>query len=71
MWHWAAPDDGRVPWDRARVVRLPPAATAAKRAAVGCFTTQVHPLGPAPEDDVVLPPEVLAHFERDLEVVFR
>ncbi|RBY77193.1 PIG-L family deacetylase [Geodermatophilus sp. TF02-6] len=69
-WHWAAPADRRVPWDRARVVRVPPPLRAARRAAVACFATQVRPLGPAPEDAVVLPPEVLAHFDRDVEVVF-
>lgn len=69
-WHWARPGDDRVPWDRARRVALPPAVRAAKSRAVGCFTTQVRPLGPAPEDAVVLPPEVLAHFDRDAEWVF-
>ena len=32
-WHWAEPDDARVPWDRARRVRLPPAARPAQAAA--------------------------------------
>ncbi|NYJ07720.1 PIG-L deacetylase family protein [Petropleomorpha daqingensis] len=69
-WTWSGPDDPRVPWHRARLVRLPPAVQAARRDAVACFATQVRPLGPAPEDAVVLPPEVLEHFDRDVEVVF-
>lgn len=69
-WHWAVPGDPRVPWDRARRVALPPAVRAAKSRAVGCFATQVRPIGPAPEDAAVLPPEVLAHFDRAAEWVF-
>jgi len=69
-WHWSRPGDPRVPWHRARVVRLSPAVRAARRDAVACFATQVRPVGPAPEDAAVLPPEVLEHFDRDVEVVF-
>ncbi|MQA32367.1 PIG-L deacetylase family protein [Modestobacter roseus] len=70
-WHWATPDDARVPWHAAHRVDLPEGVRAAKRAAVARFTTQVRPLGPDPADRVVLPPEVLAHFDRDCEVLFR
>ncbi len=66
-WHWAHPGDPRVPWDRAREVALPPAVRAAKQAAIACFTTQVHPLGP---DPAVLPPQFLAHADRDHEVLW-
>ena len=69
-WHWAGPGDDRVPWHRARRVALDAAERAAKQSAVARFVTQVRPLGPGSEDAVVLPPEVLAHFDRDLEVVF-
>ncbi|MEU2349304.1 PIG-L family deacetylase [Modestobacter sp. NPDC049651] len=68
-WHWAVPDDPRVPWRSAHRVDLPPAVRAAKREAVGRFTTQVRPVGPAPADRAVLPPDVLAHFDRDTEVL--
>jgi LmbE family N-acetylglucosaminyl deacetylase len=71
MWQWAVPGDPRVPWQRALRVPLPAERRAAKRAAVDCFVTQVRPLGPAPEDAAVLPPEMLASFDRDTEVVFR
>jgi LmbE family N-acetylglucosaminyl deacetylase len=69
-WHWAGPDDGRVPWDRARRIDLPVDVRVRKAAAVECFGTQIRPIGPAPADGPVLPPGVLAHFARDHEVVF-
>ncbi|POM25548.1 GlcNAc-PI de-N-acetylase [Actinomadura rubteroloni] len=61
-WHWARPGDPRVPWDRAWRVPLPPAAVAAKRAAIGCFASQL---------GTILPPGVVEHFTRDDEVLFR
>ena len=71
-WQWAVPGDARVPWDRAAAGRRsPPTARAAKRAAVACFATPGAAPRPGPEDAAVLPPEVLAHFDRDAEVVFR
>ncbi len=68
-WHWATPDDPRVPWGRARRVPLPAAVQQAKARAVQAFRTQVAPLGPRPEDAPVLPPHVLARFARTEEVV--
>jgi LmbE family N-acetylglucosaminyl deacetylase len=69
MWHWAAPADPRVPWNRALRIPLPPRAVARKRAAITCFASQTqdrgHDLGP------VLAPGVVAHFTRSMEVLFR
>jgi len=70
-WHWSSPDDGALPWHRARVVRLTLAERLARDHAVSGFTTQVHPLSASAGDEAVLPPEVRAHFERDVEVLFR
>jgi LmbE family N-acetylglucosaminyl deacetylase len=69
MWHWARPGDPRVPWDQARRVVLPPWAAARKRAAIGCFTSQLEPrpAGAGP----VLPAAILAHFTRPQEVLFQ
>jgi LmbE family N-acetylglucosaminyl deacetylase len=69
MWHWAVPGDSRVPWHRARRVRLPASAAARKRAAIACFTSQLERRGDglAP----VLPARTVAHFTRDMEVLFR
>jgi LmbE family N-acetylglucosaminyl deacetylase len=65
MWHWAAPGDGRFPWDRVRV--SPVADVDAKAAAISMFTSQVEPIGPAPEDAAILPPHVVARFVRPYE----
>ena len=70
LWHWARPGDARVPWDRARVVPLPDRARAAKAAAVAEFASQIQPLGPDPADAAILPPAVLARFQRPMEVYF-
>ncbi|MET9929318.1 MULTISPECIES: PIG-L family deacetylase [unclassified Streptomyces] len=70
MWHWAEPGDSRVPWERAARIVLPSVAQALKRAAVSRFVTQIQPLGPAPQDAAVLPPEELTHHLRGWEVVF-
>jgi LmbE family N-acetylglucosaminyl deacetylase len=70
MWHWARPDDPRVPWASAARVRLSETARERKRAAVGRYTSQIMPLGPAPQDAAILPPEEVAHHLRDTEVVF-
>jgi LmbE family N-acetylglucosaminyl deacetylase len=70
MWHWAHPDDPRVPWSSASRVRLPERAVARKRAAVDRFTSQIQPLGPGPQDAAILPPAEIAHHLRDTEVVF-
>jgi LmbE family N-acetylglucosaminyl deacetylase len=69
MWHWAVPDDPRVPWSRLRAVAVPD--VAAKAAAIDAFDTQVRPIGPKPADAAVLPPHVVAHFRRPFEVVFQ
>lgn len=68
-WHWAAPGDPRVPWERARRVDLAPPARAAKQRAIAEFRSQVAPLGPLPQDAPVLPPAVLTRFARPYEVV--
>ncbi len=67
-WHWARPADPRLPWDRAVRVRLPAAAAARKRAAIGCFASQLEPRpgGRGP----VLAPAFVAHFTRRDEVLF-
>jgi LmbE family N-acetylglucosaminyl deacetylase len=66
-WHWAHPRDSRVPWDRAVRVPLPPEVAQRKRVAIDCFTSQLRPR--PGERAAVLPPEVVAHFIRDQEVL--
>ncbi len=68
-WHWARPQDPRVPWQRARKISLSPAMLARKRHAAQAFTSQLEgdaEAGLAP----VLPPDVLERLLQPYEVVF-
>jgi LmbE family N-acetylglucosaminyl deacetylase len=66
MWHWAAPGDPRVPWERTQRLTLPRGIVAAKAAAIGRFRSQItEDAGPP-----VLPAYVLARFRRPFEVFF-
>jgi len=68
MWHWARPGDPRVPWAQAFRVPLPAVAAQRKRAAIGCFTSQLETR--ADELGPVLAPDFVAHFTRDFELLF-
>jgi LmbE family N-acetylglucosaminyl deacetylase len=68
MWHWARPADAQIPWQTAVRVPLPRPVLARKRRAIGCFTSQLQDRGP--ELGPVLPADVVAHFIRDMEVLF-
>lgn len=70
-WHWAEPDDPRVPWHQAYRIGLHPATQAAKAAAIAAFPSQIAALGPDPADAAILPPHVLARFSRPFEVILR
>ncbi|MBM7412983.1 LmbE family N-acetylglucosaminyl deacetylase/protein-L-isoaspartate O-methyltransferase [Clavibacter michiganensis] len=69
MWHWATPDDPRVPWAAMRALPLDAHVRAAKRAAIRAHASQVDPLSDAPEDAAVLQPGFLRHADRDREVL--
>lgn len=69
-WAWAHPADPRVPWARARALRLGEAASAAKARAISAYRSQISPLGPDVGDRTVLSAQMLAHFDRDREIVF-
>jgi hypothetical protein len=68
MWHWARPGDQRVPWAQAFRVPLPAVAAERKRAAIGCFASQLE--NRADELGPVLAPDFVAHFTRDFELLF-
>jgi LmbE family N-acetylglucosaminyl deacetylase/SAM-dependent methyltransferase len=70
-WHWSRPGDVRMPWPRAVRLPLDADARAAKSRAVREHRSQVEPLSPRPGDEVLLSPQLLAHFARDHEVYFR
>ena len=68
-WHWAAPEDAGVPWQRARKIALTPAQVARKRHAVHAFASQLEgdpDAGLAP----VLAPYVIDRLLQPFEVVF-
>ena len=68
MWHWARPGDPRVPWAQAFRVPLPAVAIEHKRAAIGCFASQLE--NRAGELGPVLAPDFVAHFTRAFELLF-
>ena len=67
-WHWAEPGDSRVPWNRARQLRLSPVDQTRKRWAIKSFRSQIEPLSDEAGDEAILSPEMLAHFARPFEV---
>ncbi|WP_435081014.1 PIG-L family deacetylase [Clavibacter michiganensis] len=69
MWHWATPDDPRVPWAAMRALPLDARTRESKRAAIRAHASQVDPLSDAPEDAAVLQPGFLRHADRDREVL--
>ncbi|GAA2667774.1 PIG-L family deacetylase [Streptomyces lunalinharesii] len=71
MWHWARPEDPRVPWGLAAHLPLPPEASALKSLAIAQFVSQIRPSGDGAENTAILPPEEVAHHIRSFEVVFR
>jgi LmbE family N-acetylglucosaminyl deacetylase len=67
-WHWATPEDSRVPWSRARRVVLDAATLARKVHAIQAFRSQIEAdgsTGRAP----ILPEHVLERLTRPYEVV--
>ncbi|CAN5162093.1 hypothetical protein BH09ACT10_BH09ACT10_10980 [soil metagenome] len=67
-WHWSAPDDDDIPWDRAQILFFKEAARDAKIQALGCHVSQTEPLSDEPGDEPILTPAFLAHFERPFEL---
>ncbi len=67
-WHWADPDGDQLPLPRLRALPLATAARDAKRRALRRHRSQHEPLSPRPGDEAILPPQVLAHFDRGSEV---
>ncbi|SAL25302.1 glucosamine-6-phosphate deaminase-like protein [Caballeronia peredens] len=67
-WHWASPDDTRVPWSRARRIVLDEHTHARKLRAIQAFRSQLESdatTGRSP----VLPAHVLARLTRPFEIV--
>nr|WP_225953727.1 bifunctional PIG-L family deacetylase/class I SAM-dependent methyltransferase [Kibdelosporangium phytohabitans] len=69
MWHWTAEDSPDIPWRRAFTCALSDEQRARKSAGIKAFVSQLE-RGPDGSDPI-LPPDVLEHFDRDHEVLFR
>ncbi|QZX80604.1 PIG-L deacetylase family protein [Metapseudomonas otitidis] len=67
-WHWATPDDPRLPWERARRLPLAPSQRARKQRAVAAFASQLDasPDGHGP----ILDDAALARLLQPFELVF-
>lgn len=66
-WHWARPDDARIPWARARKYMLDPQVLAQKRQAIAAHASQVSPEEQSP---AVLGRETLDRLLQPFELVF-
>ena len=68
-WHWAHDDDPRVPWARARKIRLSAQHLARKRHAARAFTSQLQ-VDPSTGSAPVLAPLALERLCQPFEVIF-
>ncbi|HEY0295403.1 MAG TPA: PIG-L family deacetylase [Bordetella sp.] len=69
-WHWADPQRGEFPIQRAVAIALTAADCLAKARAIQAFRSQLEP-DPATGNPPILPDFVLARFQRPFEVVLR
>ncbi|NWA05768.1 PIG-L family deacetylase [Pseudomonas gingeri] len=69
-WHWASPEDPRLPWTRARKLPLAPHAIAAKRRAIEAHASQLA-ADPSTGATAILPPAVLERLLQPFELFFR
>ncbi len=69
MWHWAHPDDPRVPWHRAVRLAIPPQYLALKQLAVRQHRSQLEP-DPSTGQEPVLTPWILDRLLRPTETFF-
>jgi LmbE family N-acetylglucosaminyl deacetylase len=68
-WHWAAPGDHRIPWQRARRLALSDDVLQRKQQAIDCFQTQLHD-DPTNGQQAILPPHVLDRLLHPYEIYF-
>lgn len=66
-WHWAVPDDARLPWPRAHRLQLDEARLARKRQALAAHASQLEPDGERPP---VLPAHLRECLLQPFELVF-
>lgn len=68
-WHWAEPEDPRIPWERARKVLLGHNAQARKRHAVQAFASQLYAAPGSPRGPK-LTTAMLQRFQQPFELFF-
>jgi LmbE family N-acetylglucosaminyl deacetylase len=68
MWHWARPNDARVPWMRLQAMAVSDAARACKQAALAAHTSQLEPRSDT--QGAVLGEEIVARTQRRAEYFF-
>lgn len=68
-WHWAAPNDARLPWLRARKMPVDPARLARKREAIAAHVSQLHP-DPSTQAPPILSPAALERLLQPFELIF-
>lgn len=68
-WHWAEPEDPRLPWERARKLPLSPEQLMRKKRAIDAHQSQLHP-DPDTGAPAVLEPATLARLLQPFELVF-
>ena len=68
MWHWARPNDARVPWMRLQALAVSDAARASKQAALKAHVSQLTPRSAT--HGAVLNDEIVARTERRAEYFF-
>ena len=65
FWHWGEPDTA--PWEDWSVLSLDGEAQGAKQGGIAAHVSQVAPLSDRSGDEVLLGPDLLAHFEGPVE----
>lgn len=68
-WHWATPEDPRIPWERARKILLDRNAQARKRHAIQAFASQLYS-DPVSARKPKLTPEMLQRWQQPFELFF-
>jgi LmbE family N-acetylglucosaminyl deacetylase len=68
-WHWADPEDSRIPWERARKLPLDTFTQARKRHAIQAFVSQIH-ADPQADLPPVLPACALERLQQPFELMF-
>jgi len=68
-WHWAHPEDARIPWERARKLHLDTWTQARKRHAIQAFASQIH-ADPQADLPPVLPACAVERLQQPFELIF-